>query len=199
MKLYFNKYTRATRPRWLLEELQVPYELAVVDMAAREHKTDAYLRVHPHGQLPAFTDGDMTIIESAAICLYLADKFPEKGFAPAVGTPARGKYYQWVIYGMASLEGPVAQFFYENRKPEGVKSEALVAEAREKFSTPAKTLTAALDGQAWLVDGTFTAADVVVGSILAWAGSLGLLGGYPVLEAYVERCKARPAFSAARK
>ena len=90
MKLYYAPHTRASRPRWLLEELGVPYELVRVDVAHQENRQAPYLLINPLGHVPALVDGDMTIIESAAICMYLADKFPEKKMAPAVGSPPRG-------------------------------------------------------------------------------------------------------------
>ena len=107
LKLYFAPRTRATRPRWLLEELGVPYELVELDMSKQEHKQLPYLRIHPLGRVPALADGDQVIFESAAICMYLADKFPEKKLAPAVGTPERGQYYQWMVYAGATLEPEV--------------------------------------------------------------------------------------------
>jgi glutathione S-transferase len=82
MKLYFAPRTRAVRPRWLLEELGVPYELVKLDPSKQENKTPAFLALHPFGEIPVLVDGDVTLFESAAICLYLADRFPEKNLAP---------------------------------------------------------------------------------------------------------------------
>ena len=103
MKLYYAPQTRAVRPRWLLEEIGAPYTLVRLDMSKGEHKTPEYVKIHPHGAVPALVDGDVTMFESAAICAYLADKFPEKRLAPPVGSPARATYYQWIIYSMATL------------------------------------------------------------------------------------------------
>ena len=77
MKLYYAPQTRATRPRWLLEELEVPYELIRISLAQGEQKKPEYLKIHPHGLVPALVDGGVTLFESSAICLYLADKFPK--------------------------------------------------------------------------------------------------------------------------
>ncbi len=194
-KLYFNKYTRATRVRWLIEEAGLDVEIVNVDLAAGEHKSPAYLKVHPLGKVPALQDGDRTIIESGAITMYLADW---TAFAPAVGTPARGAYYQWCFYAVASLEGPVGAYFYENRKPEADRNATVLENARRDFGSVAAPLELALQGKTWLVDDTFSAADILVGSIVAWAKSLGLLEGHPALLDYAARCAARPAFSRAR-
>jgi glutathione S-transferase len=103
MKLYFAPRTRAIRARWLLEELGVPYELIKLDLARQENSTPTYLAVHPLGEVPALVDGDVTLLESLAICLYLADRFPEKHLAPLMGSAERGPYYQWMAFAEVSL------------------------------------------------------------------------------------------------
>src|SRR5512147_361256 len=110
MKLYYIATTRAVRPRWLLEEMGVPYELIYVTMAMTQQPE--YRQLHPHGKVPVLVDGDVTIFESAAICAYLADKYPEKGLALLPGTSARGYYYQWLFYASLTLEPPVEQFMF---------------------------------------------------------------------------------------
>ena len=93
MKLYFAPRTRATRPRWMLEELGHPYTIIHVDLDAKENREPGYLRVHPLGRVPVLVDGDVTIFESIAICMYLADKYLERGLAPLVSSPLRGPYF----------------------------------------------------------------------------------------------------------
>ncbi len=198
MKLYYAAQTRATRPRWLLEEMGVPYTLVRLDMSKKEHKSPAYLSIHPHGQLPAFQDGDLTLFESAAICAYLADKFPEKNMAPTIGTPERGLYYQWLIYSMATLEPPIVQVILHTvMLPEAQRSAAQADEGRKNFAVVAQVLEKALSGKQFLVGDRFSAADIMIGSTLGWAQMLGMLGGHPVLEAYVGTLAARPAFQRA--
>jgi glutathione S-transferase len=192
MKLYYAPQTRALRPRWLLEELGVPYEIIRLDMSKGEHKKPDYLAVHPHGAVPALVDGDTTLIESAAICAYLADKFPEKRLAPAPGTPARGLYYQWLFYAMATLEPAVLECFLQ--KDDSVK----LAKAKQGFGEVAAVLEKTLAGRQFLLE-EFSAADVVVGSMLLWSRMMGLLEGYPSLQAYAGRLTERPAFARARK
>lgn len=195
MKLYYGRQTRAGRTRWMLEEIGAPYELVRLDLAKREHKTPQYLKIHPHGAVPALADGDLVIFESAAICAYLADKFPEKQLAPAVGTPERGLYYQWLFYAMATMEPPVVKIFLNTRMlPEEQRSAAAVEEGRAQWRQVATTLESALDGKSFLVADRFSAADVVVGSIAGWSGFLGLLDGFPRLRAYADRLAERPAF-----
>src|SRR5450432_3445744 len=104
MKLYFAPRTRASRPRWQLEELGIPYQLVKLDLSKQENQTPEFLAVSPLGELPVLVDGDVTLLEPAAICLYLADRFPEKQLAPLPGSAARGAYLQWLLFAEATLQ-----------------------------------------------------------------------------------------------
>ncbi len=199
MKLYYVPQTRAGRPRWLLEEIGAPYELVRLDMSKGEHKKSEYLKIHPHGVVPAFVDGDVAMFESAAICMYLADKFPEKRLAPPVGTPARALYYQWMVYTMATLEPPLVQVFMNTvMLPEAERSAEAVEKGRTQFKAVAGVLEQALSGRTFILGEQFSAADVMVGSTLLWANFMGLVAGYPALEDYVKRLSERPAVQRAR-
>jgi len=193
MKLYHSAQSRSVRPRWLLEELGVPFELVRLDLGKQEHKTPAYMKIHPHGAVPALVDDDLKMIESAAICMYLADKYPDKGLAPKVGTPARAAYYQWMVYSMATLEPPILQIFMNTvMLPEEQRS------AKKSFATIADVLEQALAGKSYLLGEQFSAADVMIGSTLGWAQFMGVLEGRPTLQAYVARLSERPAFQRAQ-
>ena len=198
MKLYYAPQTRATRPRWMLEEIGAPYELVRLQLSKGEHKRPEYLKIHPHGAVPAYSDGEVTMFESAAICAYLADKFPDKRLAPPVGSAERGLYYQWLVYSMATMEPPVLKVFLNTRMlAEEKRSPAVAEEGRAQWKDVARVLQQAVEGKAFLLGEQFTAADVMVGSILGWAGFMGLLDGFPGLQTYVERLTSRPAFKRA--
>lgn len=195
MKLYFFQQSRATRVRWMFEELGVPYELAPVDMTKGEHKQPAYLKVHPLGALPAIEDNGFPLFESAAIVMHLADKYPEKGLAPAVGTNERGEYYQWILFGMTEAEPPLVSIIQNTRfLPEAERSPAVVERSSNRFKVVTAALEARMKGREYLVGDKFTAADLVVGGVLNFAKRLGQLGDdMPTLQAYVGRLMARPA------
>jgi glutathione S-transferase len=195
MKLYYAPRSRATRARWMLEEIGTPYELARIDLSKGEQKKADYLKIHPHGVVPALADGDVTIFESAAICAYLADKFPEKRLAPPVGSGARGPYYQWLVYSTTTAEPPVVKVFLNTvMLPEPKRSAAAAEEGRAQWSEVAGVIERALDGKSFLLGESFTAADVMIGSIAGWVGFMGLLEGFPVLQDYAGRLSARPAY-----
>jgi glutathione S-transferase len=199
MKLYHSPRSRSVRPRWLLEEIGEPYELVTLDMTKNEHKSADYLKIHPHGVVPALVDGDVKMFESAAICLYLADKYADKGLAPAVGTPARALYYQWMVYSMATLEPPVITIFLNTVfLPEEHRSATATELARQSFKGVAKVLSEALDGRQFMLGERFSAADVMIASSLAWSQFMGLLEGQPILQEYAGRLSERPAYQRAQ-
>ncbi|HVP66714.1 MAG TPA: glutathione S-transferase family protein [Anaeromyxobacteraceae bacterium] len=196
MKLYYVPKTRATRARWMLEELGVPYELVRLE-PGRETRTREHLERQPLGHVPVLEDAEQRIFESAAICLYLADKYPEKRLVPPMGSPGRGLVYQWLFFAMTELEPPLAALSAENRKPAAERSASAAAEAKERFGRAAAALEPVLANGPFLL-GDFGVADVVVGAVLAWGKSIGALEKLPTVEAYVARLLERPAWRRAR-
>jgi glutathione S-transferase len=194
LTLWYVPRTRASRPRWLLEELGVPYDLARVDVLGKQHHTPDYQRIHPLGHVPALRDGDVTMFESAAIVLHLADRFPEAQLAPAPATPDRARYYQWIVFAMTELEPPLIKW---NALTAPQREDEHAQPVRRAFASAAKAVEDALGTQKWILGDRFSAADVMLIGTLLWARGLGLLAGHPVLEAYVARGRERPAWARA--
>lgn len=196
--LYYAPHTRAFRARWLLEELALPYELRRVDLAKGEHRTPEYRRIHPLGAVPALVDGEHTLIESAAICLHLADRHPHKHLAPAHDSPLRAAYYQWSVFAVATLDPLVAPVFARGlRWPEQRRLETATDDEHERFARAARALRLPLHEGQFLLGDVFSAADVLVGSVLAWAKTVGLLRSAPELDPYLHRLQDRPAYARA--
>jgi glutathione S-transferase len=191
--LYFAPGTRATRIAFLLEELGVPWEKVTLDLAQREHKAADYLVLNPNGVVPTLKDGDTVLFESVAIALYLADRFAEKGLAPPPDSPLRGRYLSWMVWSMTTLEPPIGDLYLERMKPAEQQSAAAVDGALARFRSSAQVLEGELT-EPYLLGDSLSAADVMVGCVLAFAGMLGLLDGHPSLRDYVARITARPAY-----
>lgn len=189
MKLYFAPKTRATRPRWMLEELGIPHEIITVDLEAKENMRPEYLRIHPLGQVPALVDGEVTIFESIAICMYLADRYPQNGLAPPVSRPLRAAYYQWLLFCSSTIEPAIGRFSQHG----GDVAETEREKARIRFGQAADVLAAQLAARPYVLGERFSTVDVIVVSNLNWARRAGLMEGRDVLERYVDRMLARPA------
>jgi glutathione S-transferase len=197
MKLFYVPKTRASRPRWVLEELGAPYDLVRLVPGPAGTRSPEHLERHPLGHVPVLEDRGQFVFESGAICMHLADLFPEKRLLPPVGSVERGLAYQWVIFALAEMEPPLVALSAEAKKPEADRNPAVVAEARERFAKAVKVLDVALQGRKFLLGDGFTVADVMVGATLAWARGLRLLEGAPVVEAYLGHLRGRPAWQRA--
>jgi glutathione S-transferase len=197
MKLYYVPKTRASRPRWVLEELGVPYDLVRLDPARAETRSAEHLERHPLGHVPVLEDRGQAIFESGAICLHLADLFPEKRLLPPPGSVERGLAYQWVLFSMTEMEPPLIALSAEGKKPEAERDPTATAQARDRFRKAADVLEVALRNRKFLLGDGFGVADVMVGGTLAWARGFRLLDGLPSVEAYLTRLRERPAWQRA--
>jgi glutathione S-transferase len=104
-----------------------------------------------------------------------------------------------MVYSMATLEPPVLQIFLNTvMLPEEKRSPAVAEEARKTFAGVANVLVQALTSKPYLLGNEFSAADIMIGSTLAWGSFMGLLAGQPVLEDYVKRLIERPAYQRAQ-
>lgn len=196
-KLFHTAMTSSFRCRWTLEETGLPHELVPMDLARADHKSPEYLKIHPLGNVPALVHGDATVIESAAICMYIAEQDPERRLVPPEGTIARGHYFQWILFAMTNLYGAVhpiylrAYFSAPDKRGETATDDDRAALRRQ---------LALLDphiANGWILGDRFTTADIIVGGLLVWADTSGQLRGAGPAEAYLARLRERPAFQRA--
>lgn len=196
--LYYVPQTRAVRVRWMLEEMNHPYELVRLDPKKDENDRPEYRALQPLGHVPVVVAGDKAIYESAAIVAWLADRHPEKKLAPAVDSPARGHYYQWMFFGMATVEPPLQQIFNHSRLfPEEKRVAAVVTQSTERFREVAAVVEKEMSSKPFILGDSFSAADVVVGGCINWARGMKMLEGFPTLRDYSTRLIERPAFQRA--
>lgn len=185
MRLFHAPGSRSTRVLWALEEIGRPYDLTT--LTREERKGDEHRRRHPLGKVPAFEfdDGEV-LFESVAICLQLADLYPDAGLIPAVGSAARGRVYQWSVFAVAELEKVAFPWNRVRRKGEDE------TEAAAAFAPVGEAVRAALTGP-WIGGDEFSVADILVVSILRNTVQLGMVEPGDPLSDYVERGLARPA------
>lgn len=203
-ELYEWPPTRSQRARWVLEELEIAYTRKLVNMMEGEQNAEAYRAIHPLGVVPALKTEGYTIFESVAIVMQLIDEHPEKGLAPAVGTPARAAYYQWCVFAAAELDSPIMMVFDNTlrpleymRPPDTQYDPGLAERGRRDFAIRADALSVALRDRDYLIGESFSGADILVGHSCFMATHTGLIGDYPVLEAYYEGLQQRPAYQRA--
>ncbi len=186
MKLYWCPRTRASRAVWALEEAGAAYERVLINVMAGPSDDPAFRAVSPMGKVPALADGDALMTDSAAICLYVADRYALGSLAPALDDPLRGRYGQWMIFTGTYLEPAVMA--ERNKMPE-MRSMYGWGDAATMWDM----LEEGLGTGPWMLGDRFTMADVMIGSTLHFGQSVGFAPDRPAFNAYVERCLARPA------
>ncbi|MFH1342743.1 MAG: glutathione S-transferase family protein [Pseudomonadota bacterium] len=193
MKLYWAPRSRSFTALWLMEETGKPYERVLTDITTGAQKTPEYLAINPMGKVPALRDGDATLAEAAAICAYVAERYPEAKLAPPLGDPARAKYLYWLFFSPGCIEPAIVQLA---TRIEMNPVSAGWGGAQRVFDV----LDNALGKGPWILGDTFSAADIVIGSGLNFAVRIFKMAPTrPSFDAYLDRCAARPAFQRAEK
>lgn len=200
IQLHYYPSTASMIPHLLLEELGVPFERVLVDRANEEHKAAAYLRINPNGLLPALTDGDLVLYETAAICLHLCDTHPAAALAPPLGTAQRAHFYKWLMWLTNTLQATLLVYFYPERwVSDGNTVGAAEVKTRAQFKIGG--LLDQLDdelahqGGPWFMGGAFTALDPYVLTLCRWTRTFDThpARNRPHLGPYLQRMLARPA------
>jgi glutathione S-transferase len=168
MRLHYLPGTAAMAPHATLAEIGVPYELVRVERDPEGRPTAEYLALNPWGKIPTLEDGDFVLAESAAICLYLADKFPDARLAPPLGSPERAELYRWLLWLSNTVQMTQLRHFYPHRYgTEGVK-DAADADLAAHYDL----IDAHLDGREWLVGDERTVADFFLFMLTRWGRNL---------------------------
>ena len=178
--------------RWAFEEVGQPYDVRLVSFAAM--KQPAYRALQPFGQIPTYEEGDLVLFESGAIVFHIAQG--HTGLLPDDAN-ARARAVTWMFAALNTVEPPIVDLeqaeYVEGDKP---WFEERVPVMRNRIRGRLAALSARLGDAQWL-DGTFSAGDLLMVTVLRRLGDTDLLDEYPNLLAYVERAKARPAFKRA--
>jgi glutathione S-transferase len=190
---YHAPQSRSASGLWLLEELQVPYRVEIVDIRGQGGAPESYRAVHPHKKVPAIAHQGAVITERAAIAIYLGDAFPSADVAPAVGDPARGPYLRWHVYLEAVFDPAVtAQLFKWEYDPHAVSFGSFVDLERHLRKT--------LEAGPYLLGPRATLADLELVSSLGWVmPATGLFTDKPVFAEYVARVQDRPSFARSQR
>jgi glutathione S-transferase len=193
MQLYWSPRTRSFTALWLMEETGQPYERVLIDLSAGAQRKAEYLAINPMGKVPALRDGEATLAEAAAICAYVAERYPQAKLAPPVGDPLRAKYLYWLFFGPSCGEPAMMQIA---TKVEINPVSAGWGDAQRVFDV----LDAALAKGPWILGENFSAADIVIGSGLNFAVRLfKMVPSRASFDRYLDACAARPAFQRAQK
>jgi glutathione S-transferase len=183
---------RDMRVRWALEEVGQPYDVRLVPW--EKFRDEAHLARNPFGQIPTYEEGDLTLFESGAIVLHIAERFP--GLLPKDAN-ARARAIMWIFAALSTVEPPIVDRdiveYFEDGKDWQRERFAMVD---ERIRGRLTQLSARLGDADWL-DGAFSAADIIMVHVLRRLEGTDILRDYPNLTAYIARAEARPAYKRA--
>ena len=187
LTLYHNPKSRSATTRVLLEALGVPYAVKLIDFATAQNRTPEFLALNPLGKLPTLVHGDAVITEQVAITIYLADRFPAAGLAPAFDDPQRGPYLRWLGFYGACFEPALMDHAFKRAPIDPATSPF------RDYDTVIETLVAQLGRGDYLLGDRLTAADLLWGSALRWTTEFGMVPKLPTIVTYMQRVGAHPA------
>jgi glutathione S-transferase len=185
---YHNPQSRGRIVHWMLEEVNVPYEIKVVDFNKKEHKSADFLAINPMGKIPAIVHRGTVVTECAAICAYLADAFPAAGLAPATDDPKRGTYLRWLFFGAGCVEPAIIDQMFSRPPPS--RPAAL---SYGNYADTLNTLEKAISPGPFVLGERFSAVDVYVGSAIGWGLMMKAVEPRPAFTAYMAKVTERPA------
>jgi glutathione S-transferase len=193
IEFYYAPNSRASTVLWMMEECGAPYEMNVLSLKEGDQKKPGFLAVNPMGKVPAIVHEGEVVTEVAAICAYLADLFPQADLAPPASDPKRGAYLRWLFFAPSCIEPAILDRAY-TRAPAPASTAGY-----GDFDTVIRVTADALRAGPYLLGDRFTAADVVLGSLLRWTMLFKLVPELGEFTSYTARLLQRPAFLRAQQ
>lgn len=182
---------RSDRVRWLLEEMKVPYTNHWLKKSAGELNTPEYRKLNPMGRVPTIVDGDIIMSESAAVCMYLADRYSYGTLAPKMeDVNLRAEYTKWMVFSVGTLESVIARMFTHVSTPE--ETAVTLKYVQEQSEIFKLVLNPVLEKQDYILSSGFSAADIMLAAVIPGAQDYLVTNNSPI-QRYMDRMMAREA------
>tara|TARA_X000000368_G_scaffold342850_1_gene281436 strand:- start:1307 stop:1918 length:612 start_codon:yes stop_codon:yes gene_type:complete len=198
LKVHFAPNSRAGRIIWLLEELELPYEVNKMDFHPKDLKSDEHRSRHPLGRIPVLDDGDIRIYESGAIVEYILERHKNGGLKPDVSSNIYPDYLQWFHYCEGMVMPPINTIVVQTvLLPEDRRDETVLNQAKRLLLKSLEPINNTLEGKKYLI-GDFSAADIMLGHACFMSNRLGCVSEEMLnMKSYVDNINKRPAFQTA--
>jgi glutathione S-transferase len=198
-KLYWSPGSAAMAPHAMLEDVGVPYEPILVDTSKGEQSSPDYLKLNPHARVPTLIyDGDRVMYESTAICLFLAERHPEAGFAPRLGSPDRGPFLQWMAYLTNTLQEGCMHWWHPEKFIDGADRQAdLQRNAEQRVARMFRFLDEQLAKSGpYLCGGRFYVCDYYAVMLARWTRAMAAPAHTnPHVNRLIRAVRARPGYA----
>ena len=194
-KLYYSPSTASLAVHWMLIELGVPFELVLTDIEKGAQKSAEYLKLNPAGRVPTLVVDGAPHTEVASLLMLLAERHPEAGFAPAIGSPERADYLQWIFFCANTLQPAYRYWFYEDEAAGPENAAAAKVRARANVEGGLARLDALLsDGRKYLLGPKLTALDFLATMLTRWSRNMPKPATeWPHLAAYISHMRMMPS------
>jgi glutathione S-transferase len=198
--IYGSANSRSIRVTWMMEELGKDYQFSNIDFSKGESQSAKFLAINPAGKVPALSDNDLLLTESAAIVSYLGDKFQRTDLVPAAGTTDRGRYDQWCYFAMTELEQPLWTLGkHRFAIPAKYRVADIIPTAEWEFQQALKLFSLGLAENDYILGQQFSAADILLTQTLMWAAAFNQKIEQPNLRHYFEKIQQRPSLLSAQQ
>lgn len=192
--LYGSPSTAGTAIHWMLLELNVPFEAVLLDFDKAEHKTPEYLALNPDGVVPTLIVDGAPVTQMAGIATLLAERHPEAGFAPPLGSVERAEYLSWTLWLANSVQPHFRAWFYSHEPADGQAQDAVKAAARKRIEDALARMDARLADRDYLVSDHFTTVDLLATILCRWTRNMQRPAtAWPNLKRYLDKIRQRPA------
>lgn len=192
IEFWTNPMSRGQIAHWMLEELGQPYTINWLDWGVGGNKSPDFLAINPMGKVPTIRHDGKVVTEAAAVCLYLADAFPQAKLKPEAAGLA--DYYRFTLFAAGPMEQAITANAMGWQVPEGRDGMAGFG----TYDSAVNTLEIMLTGRDYVCGKTFTAADVYVGSTVDWGLAFKSIPTRPAFENYAARLRERSAYKSAK-
>ncbi len=191
IRLYWSPQTRSARALWALEEVAQKYEVVPIHIRAEDRRDPkGFLAASPLAKVPALDDDGVMVADSAAIALYLAERYAPGALASKPNGPSRGAFLYWLFFTPSVIEPAMAEKFAK-LEPNPT------AYAWGSFDRMVTAMETRLEGREWVAADRFTMADLMLAGSIQFMSMFGVLEPSAVLKTYMDRCLARPAYARA--
>jgi glutathione S-transferase len=194
--LFYYPRNASLAPHFVLKALDVPFQLELVDRAKVAQKSAQYLRLNPTGRIPTLVDDDFVLCESAAICLYLCEKHPEKNLIPA-SPKTKAEFYQWLMYLTSTLQNELMVYFYPERHTQNaIMYDDIIKTQQSRISDALAILDQKIGNNSYLVSDQFTVCDCYMFMLCIWADEIDKPPlSYKNLSRYLKGLAKNPAIA----